>query len=222
MDNICTTPPLLKEKKCLDYEADLVLPSPACFKSAEDLKTMIGGILEENRRRAEAAHEAVISTLLPVVDEIEPSNKESKEIRCISKCPSDISDENNDPSLASFYSNSEWTQLARKVTGPADALYSTPECSPFYAINESSHLEMKDRIACKVRSRKVQLRERWEKLSYEYAAKSHIYESQRKGETDKPDAAETTSESKIGRPQQSPSERDNKPSGHINPYRRPR
>ena len=185
----------------------------------EQYHDLIDKILVENRKRAQQAHENIISSLLPSLSPEALQNLKEKELRRISEYSvEEITNHNNEGNITPvtyFYTTAEWTQLTREIEGKSDALYISPDCSPFYSINEASHMENKELIVPKVRSKKEILRKRWEKLGYEYASKQQLYESRQ--------VDNSNNVSQSAEIQQESSElSDKQQSAHINPYRRPR
>ena len=204
------------KKRMLEEKLVNINPSSMICRP-DEYQQLICNIYNENKKRAQEAHNDVMSSMLPSLSEKGLENLKEKEMRRVLECSMEFND-GDAIDVSSFYTIAEWTQLTREVTGKSDALYLSPDCSPFYAINEASHTERKDLILAKVRSKKEKLRRRWEKLGYEYAAKQQLYDSLRTNHSNG-----MGNVSKSCDLQQSPSQQDDKGQPtHINPYRRPR
>ena len=74
--------------------------------------------------------------------------------------------------------NEEWTEMACQVTGPADALYTQPNESPFYEQNVQTHEEIGHLVKEGVRKKKRKLKKRWTALAEEYLVRKQIFDSQ--------------------------------------------
>jgi hypothetical protein len=81
-----------------------------------------------------------------------------------------------DPSLEK--TTSEWTELSRQITGPADALYSEPCEAPYYAHNEEMFKEIGPLVQEYVRHKQNKLKKRWMELAEEYDYRRTVYKEE--------------------------------------------
>ena len=71
--------------------------------------------------------------------------------------------------------NAEWTNLARNVTGLADALYTEPSESPFFENHNNTHSVIEPVVKEYVRDKKRKLHQRWEELAEEYVVRTQVF-----------------------------------------------
>ena len=178
---------------------------PIILDNSGEMQNLIDDIVAQNRKRALEAQEESLNLLpkLPSQEALELNKKELARL-------------GGDNSKELFHSNAEWTQLTRDITGPGDALYTSPDENPFFAFNEATNDDRKHRIAKVVHGKKKLLRKRWEELGYQYAAQMKVYnnaKSKGKDDVSTKSAASSSSRGSGEAPKQS---------SYINPYRRPR
>jgi hypothetical protein len=66
------------------------------------------------------------------------------------------------------WSNEHWSQLARLVTGPENALYTEPSEAPLFQEINAEYLRNRELVREHIRSKKRKLHNRWKELSLEY------------------------------------------------------
>jgi hypothetical protein len=117
---------------------------------------LIASIYAENRRRATEAHMESLS-LLPYTPELNEAaanvGQDGRPVR----------------------TNAEWTNLARNVTGLADALYTEPSESPFFENHNNTHSVIEPLVKEFVRDKKRKLHQRWEELAEEYVVRTQVF-----------------------------------------------
>ena len=74
----------------------------------------------------------------------------------------------------------DWSVLAKKVTGIADALYSEPSESPYYEHNERIHSLIGSSLKEYIRDNNRRLLDEWTQLAEEYEVRKRLYEKQQK------------------------------------------
>jgi len=194
-------------------------------------RSLIDEVLDENRRRANESHYQTKLALLPPLSREKQRDFKKK----LNDAKRIVDDSNCDRTQISF-SNDEYTELTRQVTGPANPLYTSPDQAPYYHANEESFEERRVEVTKIVRSKKKILMDRWLKLAYQYASKLHVYESTRENKSNQSqekDRQRTNSItgrsfSIISNSNECNLTESNEKSGqnaqiqHVNPYRRPR
>jgi hypothetical protein len=124
---------------------------------------LVSRIIAENRRRAEEAH---LNQLTFVSLDDESTSDPSCDDLELAKDPT------------AEKTSAEWAQLARQVTGPADALYSEPKEAPYYAHNEKVFNEIGLLAQEYVRHQKYKLKKHWIQLAEEYEYRRTIYKKE--------------------------------------------
>ena len=68
--------------------------------------------------------------------------------------------------------------MARKVTGPENALYTDPNDAPYYDTIQQQHAEMEPLVKEHVRHRRKSLKRHWTELAEEYEYRQSVYKKQ--------------------------------------------
>lgn len=124
---------------------------------------LVSTIIAENRRLAAEAH----LNQLTFVSQDEESS-------ACSPC-SELEDA-KDPTAGK--TTAEWAQMAKQVTGLADALYSEPSEAPYFAHNEKTHTLIAPLVQEYVRDKQNRLKKRWMQLAEEYEYRRTQYDKQ--------------------------------------------
>lgn len=79
----------------------------------------------------------------------------------------------------------EWSRMARRVTGRADALYTEPSENPLFERNQSMHQQIAPLVKEYIRDNQRKLKQRWAELAEEYVVRKQLYDKKlrRRGST---------------------------------------
>lgn len=176
-----------------------------------DMSNLISSIYKQNRQIAEAAHEKALS-LLP-----SPGTNYTNMVpppMLLAEPPLDISD---DTALRQYLES--WSNLAREVTGPGDALYTEPNETPLYESTKDKHESMKLLIKEHIKSKKRNLHKRWIELAEEYSVRQEKYSKETNITSSSFTSADTANSSILSGGEYSPEASSGRGG---NPYRRAR
>lgn len=124
---------------------------------------VVSTIIAENRRRAAEAHLNQL-TFLSHDDELPMDNLATK-LQGV-----------KDPTAEK--TTAEWSQMAKQVTGLADALYSEPSEAPYFAHNEKTHDAIAPLIQAYICHKQNRLKKHWMQLAEEYEYRKTLYDKQ--------------------------------------------
>lgn len=147
-----------KEKAPPTKEAMTHTPDLLVEKRHPGVGDMISSIYADNQRRAAEAHEESLS-FIPYT---------SPEGRMAAAAQGGI------PTY-SVRTNEEWSNMAREVTGLADALYTEPSENPNFDKHMQHHAVIEPLVKEFVRDKNRKLKERWAELAEEYVVRTQVY-----------------------------------------------
>jgi hypothetical protein len=148
----------LVEKDCQEKMKEVGKDKP--MSAAPDTSDVVARIIAENRKRAAEAHMNQLTFVSPDDDMADVPHSELEDVK--------------DP--ISGRTTAEWAQMAKQVTGLADALYSEPSEAPYYAHNEKIHEAIAPLVAEFVRHKKNKLKKHWTQLAEEYEYRRTVYD----------------------------------------------
>jgi len=133
------------------------------------MRHLANNILEYNQLCAQRAH----SDSLAVIPYTLLNNEGSFHL------PPQVSDDESiNPSTPSIRKNAEWSNLAREVIGPENALYTHPSRNPYYEYHSKRHIRLGSYVMKRMQEKKRQLWKRWEELGHEYLVRQKDFSKQ--------------------------------------------
>lgn len=138
---------------------------------ADDLNSIVRGVMEQNQQRAAQAHLQSISMVVPSA--ILNSSEALSPPKLVQELPED-----DDNEFLEYVA--EWTKKTQLVKGIADAIYTEPQDAPLFEKNHNQHKEISLIVKEHVRNTKRKLHDRWTELAEEYAIREKVYEKNTK------------------------------------------
>ncbi|KAL7552418.1 hypothetical protein ACHAWF_015659 [Thalassiosira exigua] len=125
------------------------------------MSDLVARIVAENQARAKRAHLEVLEAIPYFPD--------------AGKAEEDAGGDVGESAPNAEVSNEEWSNRARAVTGPHDALYTDPTSVPGYEEHNRTFLELAPRIKECIKRRNETMAARWESLATQYVARQAAY-----------------------------------------------
>ena len=132
-----------------------------------DVCSIVASIHLENRRRAVESNLFALSMA---------SHDDDTTFQDAEEGPQDLLQLSTDPKYGK--TSEEWSELARQVTGLADALYTEPSEAPYYEQNERTHGLIGPSVKEYIRDKRNRLVAHWTDLAEEYDVRKYLYDKQ--------------------------------------------
>jgi hypothetical protein len=148
----------------------------------QQMQSLVANIMAENRARANHSQQKVLS-LIPFThfldEEMGADNNDQSKAdvlappNLIPEQGGAIQETDDDGNIHRY--NAKMSNLARKVTGEGDALYTNPSETPLYPYIAKNHDIIKPFVKEYMRSKKANLYDHWKELAYEYKMRNKFY-----------------------------------------------